>query len=79
MSFSVGLYPDFARKGGIPFNSLPTAPSSGCDCNPEGDRTEHVSRPELQVPLEPRNVAAEDVQGDLDEISAMISEGSPTR
>jgi hypothetical protein len=35
--------------------------------------------PELQASPEPRNVAAEDVQGDLDEINTMISEGSPTR
>jgi hypothetical protein len=36
------------------------------------------SGPELQASPEPRNVAGEDVQGDLDEINTMIFEGSPT-
>lgn len=47
MSFSVGLYHDFARKGGITFDTVPA--SSPCDyvCKPEGvlthDQAEHVS------------------------------------
>ena len=35
--------------------------------------------PEVQTWVEPRNVVAEDVQGDLDEINTMISEGGPSR
>lgn len=34
--------------------------------------------PEPQASPEPRNVAGEDVEGDLDEINTMISEGGPT-
>jgi hypothetical protein len=34
---------------------------------------------ELHVSPEPRNVAAESVQDDLDEVNTMISEGSPSR
>jgi hypothetical protein len=79
MSSSVGLYPDFSRKGGIPFSALSATRSSDDDCRPEGDQAEHLSGPELQASPERANVAAEDVQGDLDDINTMIFEGSPTR
>jgi hypothetical protein len=69
MSFSVGLCPNFARKGGVTSRSLPATQSSDHDCKPEGDQANHVSGPERQASPERRNVAAEDVQGDLDEIN----------
>jgi hypothetical protein len=47
MSLSVGLYRDFARKGGITFRTVPATHSSDYDCTPEGvlslDQAEHVS------------------------------------
>jgi hypothetical protein len=47
MSFSVGLYRDFARKGGITFSTLPARHPSDYVSNPEnilsGDEAEHVS------------------------------------
>ena len=47
MSFSVGLYRDFARKGGITFSTVPATHPSDYDCKPEGvlshDQAEHVS------------------------------------
>ncbi len=47
MGFSVGLYHDFARKGGITFRILPATQSSDYVSKPEGvlthDQTEHVS------------------------------------
>jgi hypothetical protein len=47
MSFSVGLYRDFARKGGITFSTVPASHPSDYDCKPEGvlshDQAEHVS------------------------------------
>ena len=47
MGFSVGLYRDFARKGGITFSGLPATQSSDYDSKPEGilspDEAEHVS------------------------------------
>jgi len=47
MSFSVGLYRDFARKGGITFRTVPASHPSDYDCKPEGvlshDQAEHVS------------------------------------
>ena len=83
MSFSVGLFRDSARKDGITVSTLPATQSSDYDCNPDGllshDHSEPVSSPELQASPEPSNVAAEDVEGDLDEINAMISEGGPIR
>jgi hypothetical protein len=36
MSFSVGLYRDFARKGGITFRTVPASHPSDYDCEPEG-------------------------------------------
>ena len=46
------------------------SPLKSCEAGPSS---------ELQVSPEPKNVAAEDVQGDLDEINTMISEGGPAR
>ena len=47
MSFSVGLYQDFARKGGVTFNSLPATQSCDYVSEPDGilswDEAEHVS------------------------------------
>jgi hypothetical protein len=47
MSFSVGLYRDFIRKGGITFSTLPATQFSDCVSKPEGilsrDEAEHVS------------------------------------
>jgi hypothetical protein len=47
MSFSVGLYRDFARKGAITFRTVPASHPSDYDCKPEGvlshDQAEHVS------------------------------------
>jgi hypothetical protein len=47
MSFSVGLYRDFARKGGTIFNTLPATHSYDYVSKPEGvlsrDEAEHVS------------------------------------
>jgi hypothetical protein len=47
MSFSVGLYRDFARKGGVTFNTLPATQTSDYVSMPEGllshDQAEHVS------------------------------------
>jgi len=36
MSFSVGLYRDFARKGGVTFNTLPATQASDYVSMPEG-------------------------------------------
>ena len=47
MSFSVGLYRDFARKGRITFNTVPAKQSSDYVSKPDGmlshDQAEHVS------------------------------------
>jgi len=47
MSFSVGLYRDFARKGEITFSTLPATQSSDYVSRPKGilshDQAEHVS------------------------------------
>ena len=47
MSFSVGLYHDFARQGRITFRTLPATQSSDYVSKPEGilspDEAEHVS------------------------------------
>lgn len=47
MSFSVGLYRDFVRKGGITFRTVPASRPSDYDCRPAGmlshDQAEHVS------------------------------------
>ena len=47
MSFSVGLYRDFARKGGIAFSTVPAKQTSDYVSTPEGvlshDQAEHVS------------------------------------
>jgi len=47
MSFSVGLYHDFARQGRITFRTLPATKSSDYVSKPDGilstDETEHVS------------------------------------
>ena len=47
MSFSVGLYRDFVRKGEITFNTLPAIHPSDYVSRPEGvlshDQAEHVS------------------------------------
>jgi hypothetical protein len=47
MSFFVGLYRDFARKGGITFNTLPATQPSDYVSKPAGilsrDEAEHVS------------------------------------
>ena len=45
MSFSVGLYRDFARKGGITFRTLPATQSSDYVSKPEGI----LSRDELSM------------------------------
>jgi len=47
MGFSVGLYRDLARKGGLTFSNLPATKSSDYVSKPEGilsrDEAEHVS------------------------------------
>jgi hypothetical protein len=47
MSFSVGLYRDFVRKGAVTFNTVPATQSSDYDCRPKDilsrDQAEHVS------------------------------------
>ena len=47
MSFSVGLYRDFARMGGLTFSTLPATQSADYVSKPEGilsrDEAEHVS------------------------------------
>ena len=47
MGFSVGLYGDSGRKGGLTFNTLPATKSSDYVSKPEGilsrDEAEHVS------------------------------------
>ena len=47
MSFSVGLYRDFVRKGEITFHTVPATQSSDYDSKPEGvlnrDQVEHIS------------------------------------
>ena len=47
MSFSVGLYRDFVRKGGITFRTVPASHPFDYACKPEGvlshDQAEHVS------------------------------------
>ena len=47
MSFSVGLYGDFTRKGGITFGAIPASHLCDYVCKPEGvlthDQAEHVS------------------------------------
>ena len=47
MSFSVGLYRDFIRKGGITFSTLPATQCSDYISKPEGilsgDEVEHIS------------------------------------
>ena len=55
MSFSVGLYRDFARKGGITFGTLPATQSCDYVSKPEGilspDEAEHVSWQLRQTPV----------------------------
>ena len=55
MSFSVGLYRDFARKGGITFSTLPATQSSDYVSKPESilsmDEAEHVSWQLRRTPL----------------------------
>ena len=63
MGFAVGLYHDFARKGGITFKTLPSTQSSDYVSKPDGilsrDEAEHVSRQLLQVPVICRGVVGE--------------------
>jgi len=60
MSFSVGLYRDFARKGGITFSTMPATQSSDYVSKPEDilsrDEAEHVSWLLLRTPLICRGV-----------------------
>lgn len=55
MSFSVGLYRDLARKGGITFGTLPATQSSDYISKPEGilsrDEVEHVLWQLRRTPL----------------------------
>jgi hypothetical protein len=55
MSFSVGLYREFARKGGITFSTLPATHSSDYVSTPKGivsrDEAEHVSRELRRTPV----------------------------
>jgi hypothetical protein len=63
MSFAVGLYHDFARKGGVTFGTLPSTRSSGYVSKPDGilsrDEAEHVSRQLLHMPVICRGVVGE--------------------
>jgi hypothetical protein len=56
MSFSVGLYRDFIRKGELTFRTVSATQSSDYVSKPEGvisqDETEHISR---QLPLVGQN------------------------
>ena len=60
MSFSVGLYHDFARKGGITFNILPAMQSADYVSEPDGilsrDEAEHVSWQLRRTPVICRGV-----------------------
>lgn len=55
MSFSVGLYRAFARKGAVTFKTLPATHSSDYVSKPKGilsrDEAEHVSRQLRQTPV----------------------------
>ena len=55
MSFSVGLYRDFARKGGIAFSTVPAKQTSDYVSTPEGmlshDQAEHVSWQLRRTPI----------------------------
>jgi hypothetical protein len=55
MSFSVGLYRDFARKGGITFSTVPAKQTSDYVSTPEGvlshDQAEHVSWQLRRTPI----------------------------
>jgi hypothetical protein len=55
MSFSVGLYRDFARKGGVTFTTLPATQSSDYVSKPKGmlsrDEAEHVSELLRRTPV----------------------------
>jgi hypothetical protein len=79
MSFSIGLCSTLARKGEIPFSIPPATQTPDHDCKSEVDEVTHFSGPEVQALPERRHVAVEDIQGDQDEINAMISEGGPPR
>jgi hypothetical protein len=63
MSFSVGLYHDFARKGGVKFHTVPATQSSDYVSKPDGilsqDEAEHVSRQLLRTPVICRGVVGE--------------------
>jgi len=63
MGFSVGLYRDFTRKGGLSFSTLPATQSSDYVAKPEGilspDEAEHVSRQLLLRPVICRGVVGE--------------------
>ena len=60
MSFSVGLYHDFARQGGITFRTLPATQSSDYVSKPDGilsrAEAEHVSTQLLRTPVICRGV-----------------------
>jgi hypothetical protein len=55
MSFSVGLYHDFARKGEVTFQTVPASYPSDYSCKPEGvvshDQAEHVSWQLRRTPI----------------------------
>jgi hypothetical protein len=54
MSFLVGLYHDFARKGRITFGTMPASHPTHYDCSPEDvlnhDQAEHVSWQLCRIP-----------------------------
>ena len=58
MGFSVGLYRDSARKGGLTFGTLPATKSSDYVSKPEGilshDQAEHVSWQLRRTPTVPQ-------------------------
>ncbi len=60
MSFAVGLYHDFARKGGVTFRTLPSTQSSDYVSKPDGllsqAEAEHVSMQLLRTPVICRGV-----------------------
>lgn len=63
MSFSVGLYHDFSRKGGIAFTTLPAKQSSDYVSRPDGvlshDQAEHVSWQLRRTPVISQGVVGE--------------------
>ena len=63
MSYSVGLYHDFARKGGVTFNALPTTQPCDYVSEPDGilsrDEAEYVASQLGRTPVICQGVVGE--------------------